>query len=120
MRYCRTATSKVYNAETRGSEMEGIVAIIVNAIAGMDGGGIAGTLIKNAGMALLPKLLSGAGGVVVGGSLLGSMFGGAAIDPAAASAVGGIDWGTLIAPIIGGGAGGGILTAIVGMVMGRK
>jgi hypothetical protein len=105
----------------RGADMEGIAAIIVNAIAGMVGGGVAGNLVKTAGLALLPKLLSGAVGGVIGGAALGSMFGGAPVDPAAATAAaGGIDWGTLIAQLIGGGAGGGILTAIVGSVMGRK
>ena len=101
--------------------MEGIAALIVNAIAGMVGGGVAGNLVKTAGMALLPKLISGAVGGIIGGTALGSIMGGAPIDPAAATAAaGGIDWGTLIAQIVGGGAGGGILTAIVGAVMGRR
>ena len=39
--------------------MQGIVAIIVQAIAGAVGGGVAGNIVKVAGMALLPKLISG-------------------------------------------------------------
>ncbi len=102
--------------------MEGIAAIIVNAIAGMVGGGLAGNLVKTAGMALLPKLLSGAVGGVLGGTAVGALLGGGgAVDPAAvAAAAGGIDWGTLIAQIVGGGAGGGILTAIVGAALGGR
>ncbi len=63
--------------------MEGIVAIIVQALAGAAGGGIAGNMIKTAGMALLPKLISGALGGVAGGSILGAIFSGGAVDPAA-------------------------------------
>jgi len=97
--------------------MDGIVAIIVQAVAGMAGGGLTGQVIKTAGMALLPKLLSGAVGGVAGGSLVGAMLGGAA-DPTAAAA-GGLDFGALIGQLAGGAVGGGALTAVVGKVLGK-
>lgn len=54
--------------------MEGIVAIIVQAVAGMAGDGLTGQVIKTAGMWILPKLLSGAVGGVAGGSLVGACW----------------------------------------------
>jgi hypothetical protein len=36
-------------------QMEGLVAIIVQAIAGALGGGLVGNIVKTAGMALLPS-----------------------------------------------------------------
>lgn len=98
--------------------MEGIVAIAVQALAGIAGGGVAGQVVKTAGMALLPKLLSGALGGVAGGSLIGAILGGAG-DPAAAAA-GGLDLGSLIGQLAGGAVGGGALTAIVGQVLGKR
>ena len=60
------------------------------------GGGLAGKIVKTAGMALLPKLISGAIGGIAGGSILGALVGGGGVDPAAvadaAAAAGGVDW----------------------------
>ncbi|NDV52337.1 MULTISPECIES: hypothetical protein [unclassified Salipiger] len=102
--------------------MEGIAAIIVQAIAGMVGGGVAGQLVKTVGMAVLPKLLSGAIGGILGGSAIGAILGGG--DPTAAAdaatAAGGLDIGALISQLLGGAAGGGVLTAIVGQFLGKK
>ena len=89
--------------------MEGIAAIIVNAIAGAVGGGLAGNLVKSVGMAVVPKLLSGA---------IGGVDPNVAAD--AATAAGGMDWGRLIAQLVGGVGGGGILTAIVGQFLGKR
>ena len=104
--------------------MEGIVAIIVQAIAGAVGGGIAGNLIKSVGMAIGPKLIAGAIGGVAGGSILGSIFSGGTVDPAAvadaATATGGMDVGALIAQLVGAVVGGGALTGIAGQFLGKK
>lgn len=97
--------------------MEGIVAVAVQALAGIAGGGVASQVVKSAGMALLPTLLSGALGGVAGGSLIGAILGGAG-DPAAAA--GGLDLGSLIGQLTGGAVGGGALTAIVGQVLGKR
>jgi hypothetical protein len=104
--------------------MEGIVAIIVQAIAGAVGGWGAGNLVKSAAMDLLPKIISGVIGGVAGGSILGALVGGGGVDPNAAAdaaaATGSLDVGQLIAQLIGGVGGGGILTALVGQFMGKK
>ena len=99
--------------------MEGIVAIIVQAIAGAAGGGIAGNLIKSVGMSIGPKLISGALGGVAGGSILGAIFsGGTVADPAAAA--GGMDMASLIVQLVGAVVGGGALTGIAGQFLGKK
>ena len=83
-----------------------------------------GNIVKTAGMALLPKLISGVIGGIAGGSILGALVGGGGVDPTAAAdaaaAAGGMDWGQLIAQLVGGVGGGGILTALVGMFMGKQ
>ena len=65
------------------------------------GGGLAGQFVKTAGMALLPKLLSGAVGGIAGGSILGALLGGSGVDPTAAAdaaaAAGSMDMGQLVA-----------------------
>ncbi len=98
--------------------METLIPLIVQAVSGMFGGGIVGSLVKAAGMALLPKLISGALGGLAGGSILGSLLGGG-VDPATATAAAGsgFDWGSLLTQAVGGLGGGGILTGIVGAVM---
>ena len=68
--------------------------------------------------------ISGAIGGIAGGSILGALVGGGAVDPTAAAgaaaAAGGLDWAQVIAQLVGGVGGGGILTAIVGAVMKRS
>jgi hypothetical protein len=96
--------------------MEALIPIILQAVSGMVGGGIAGQLIKTAGMALLPKLLAGAAGGVGGGMALGPILAGVlGGDPA-----GGMDMGNILGQVVSGAAGGGVLTAIAGMVLGKK
>jgi hypothetical protein len=96
--------------------METLLPIIIQAISGAAGGGIIGNLVKSAGMALLPKLIAGALGGVGGGQLLGGALGGMLGGDAA----GGMDIGNILGQVVSGGAGGGVLTALAGMVMGRK
>ena len=99
--------------------MEGVVAIIVQAIAGAAGGGVAVAMIRSAGMALLPKLVSGAIGGVAGGSILGAIFaGGDVADPGAAA--GALDTGARIVEVVGALVGGGVLTGVAGRVLGRR
>jgi hypothetical protein len=93
--------------------MEAIIPLIIQAISGAAGGGIVGNLVKTAGMALLPKLIAGAVGGIGGGQLLG----GALSGMLGGDAAGGMDIGNILGQVVSGGAGGGVLTAIAGMVM---
>jgi hypothetical protein len=112
----RRAAIAVRGNKTGFEIMQALLPIIIQAISGAAGGGIIGNLVKSAGMALLPKLIAGALGGIGGGQLLGGALGGLLGGDAA----GGMDIGNILGQVISGGAGGGILTAIAGMVMGRK
>lgn len=93
--------------------MEALLPLIIQAISGAAGGGIVGNLIKTAGMTLLPKLIAGAVGGIGGGQLLSGPLG----DMLGAAAGGGLDIQSIISQVIAGGLGGGVLTAIAGLVM---
>ena len=89
--------------------MEALIPIIIQIVSGMVGGGVAGNLVKQAAMALLPKLIAGGIGGIGGAQILGTLIGGAA--------TGDMDLGSIIGDVGGGLVGGGVLTSIVGMVM---
>lgn len=93
--------------------MEALIPIIIQAISGMAGGGIVGSIIKQAGAALLPKLIAGALGGVGAGQVLGGALGGMLGGDAA----GGMDIGNILGQVISGAGGGGVLSAIAGAVL---
>ena len=93
--------------------MEQLIPIIIQALSGAAGGGIIGNIVKSAGMTLLPKLLAGAVGGVGGNAALGGIIG----PLLGAAATGGLDPMTILSQVISGGLGGGVLTALAGVVM---
>lgn len=96
--------------------MEALIPIIIQAISGMVGGGLVGTIVKQAAMAMLPKLLAGGLGGIGGGMALGPLIAGML----GGDAGGAMDMGSILGNVVGGAAGGGALTAIAGMVLGKK
>jgi len=98
--------------------MEAILPIIIQIVTGIIGGQAVGAAVKQAAMGQLPKILSGAIGGVGGAAILGSLLGGGAVDPAAATqAIGGLGSALNLQNILGGAGGGAILTGVVGAVM---
>ena len=100
--------------------MEGIVGIIIQLIVGAVGGNAAGSAAKNYSLGTTGNSIAGAiGGVILTQVLaamgIGSPDMAATVDPAAAPA-GGLDIGALLTQLIGGGAGGAILTIIAGII----
>ncbi len=94
------------------------ISLIISLISGAAGGNIAGSLLKDKSLGTLGNSLAGiAGGAGLGAVMQQLGLGG----PAAAGATGGgLDIMGILANVVGGGAGGGILMAIIGMLKGAK
>jgi hypothetical protein len=98
--------------------MEGIIGFIIEIVAGAIGGNAAGAGVKKYSLGTTGNSIAGA----VGGLILGQILNAIGIgEPGMATAegapaAGGMDVGALISQIIGGGAGGAILTLIVGAI----
>lgn len=104
--------------------MESLVPIIVQLIAGAVGGGALGQLVKNVDLGAVGNIIAGAVGGV-GGTWLATMIPGldglvsGAASMAAdggAEAMSGLDMGALVGQGATGLVGGGLLTAIAGLV----
>jgi hypothetical protein len=98
--------------------MEALLPLIIQAVSGAAGGGIVGSLVKQVGMSLLPKLLAGG----VGGLLGGAAASGAGpiadlLGMASQAGSGGMLDG-IIGQVAGGAVGGGALTGIGGLLAG--
>jgi hypothetical protein len=101
-------------------DMNTLLPIIVQVIAGVIGGQAISVALKQAAMGQLTKILGGAVGGVGGALILDKLLGGGgAIDTAAAAAAtSGLGSALNLNNIIGGAGGGAILTGILGAVMG--
>lgn len=93
------------------------IGIIIQLILGAVGGNVGGAVVKNSNLGTTGNSVVGAIGGVVLGQILQGMMGGAAppVDPAA-TAEAASNIGTYIRDLIGGGAGGAILTVIAGLI----
>ena len=88
-----------------------IVNLIIQLIAGIAGGHGAGNALKDYNLGPLGNTIAGAIGGVGGGQLLQVLM------PALAGAAGGnLDVGSIVGQLVGGGAGGAILTVVAGLV----
>jgi hypothetical protein len=98
--------------------MEGIIGFIIQIIAGALGGNAAGAGVKKYSLGTAGNSIAGAvGGLVLGQILAAIGIGEPGMATAeGAPAAGGMDVGALIAQVVGGGAGGAILTLIIGVI----
>jgi hypothetical protein len=93
--------------------METLLPLLIQLASGALGGNLAGSLRRNLSLGTLGNSIAGAIGGGLGGTFIGPMLtGGAAI----LGADGTIDLPALLALIASGGAGGGALTAIAGLI----
>ena len=89
--------------------MEMLINLIIQLVSGVVGGNAAGAALKDYNLGGIGNTIAGAIGGVGGGQLLQ-----AAIPAIAAAAGGNLDVAAIIGQIVGGGAGGAILTVIPG------
>jgi len=97
--------------------MESYLPLIVQLIAGVIGGNAAGSAMKDRSLGTAGNSIAGAIGGGIVGQILQALMAGGTMDAAAATS--GIELGSLITDIVGGGAGGAILTAVLGLLMNR-
>lgn len=90
--------------------METWLPIIIQLVAGALGGNWAGSAMKNRSLGTTGNSIVG----IIGGIIVGQLL------PALGLASGGsnLDIGSILTSVIGGGAGGGILLAIIGLLRG--
>ena len=88
--------------------------LIIQLISGAIGGTAAGGVMKNLSLGTIGNAIVGLLGGGIGGQLLGMLGMGGAADAAAATS--GMDITSIIQSVAGGGVGGGVLLAVVGMV----
>jgi len=91
----------------------GIVGLIIQLISGAVGGNIAGSAMKQYNLGTLGNSIAGVIGGGVGAQIIGALLGG---GTGAEAAAGSLDIGSIIGQIVAGGAGGGILMVIVGLI----
>ncbi len=89
------------------------LGLIIQLISGAVGGNIAGGLMKNASMGTALNSIIG----VIGGGLAGQLLGMLGIGGAVAAG-GGMDIASIITQVAGGGVGGAVLLAIIGLIKG--
>lgn len=87
--------------------MEEYLPLIIQLISGAVGGNLAGSLLKNASLGRIGNSILGILGGGIGGYLLGML----GIDTS-----GGMDIAGILGSIAGGGVGGGVLMAIIGLI----
>lgn len=101
-----------------GDSMD-IVGLIIQLIAGAVGGNVAGRANTKFNMGGAGNSIVGAIGGVVLGQIIERLTGGAVTADQAAAATQSMDIAGIISSLIGGGAGGAVLSAIVGALKNR-
>jgi len=96
-----------------------IIGIIIQLVAGAVGGNAAGAALKDKSLGGTGNSIAGAIGGIVVAQVIHRLTGVAVAPDAAAAASSGLDIGTIIKDLIASGAGGAILTAIIGMIKNR-
>ncbi len=88
------------------------LGLIIQLVSGAVGGNLAGGLMKKASLGTALNSVVGILGGGIGGQVLGML----GLGGAAAAGAGGLDIASIISQVAGGGIGGGILLAIVGLI----
>lgn len=89
--------------------METLLPLIIQLISGAAGGNIVGALVKRISLGMLGNSLAGILGGGLGGQILGGLLG-------LPTGGGGLDIGSILGQVASGGAGGGIVMVIIGVI----
>ena len=92
----------------------GIVGLIIQLVSGGVGGNIAGSMLKQYNLGTVGNTIAGVVGGGVWAQIIGALVGGGA--EASGAGASGLDIGSIIGQVVSGGAGGGILMVIVGLI----
>ena len=87
-----------------------IIGLIIEVVSGAVGGNVAGAAMKENSFGTVGNSIAGIVGGGLGGTLLQSVFGGAAAGG------GSLDLTTILSNVAGGGVGGAILMAVIGII----
>ncbi len=87
--------------------MESLLPLIIQLASGALGGNLAGSLFKNVSLGTIGNSLAGILGGGLGGQLLGIL---------GVATSGGMDLTGILSSVAGGGVGGGVLMAIIGLI----
>lgn len=93
---------------------ETLINVIIQLVSGAIGGNAVGAGVKKFTLGPIGNSIAGAIGGLGGGQLLQMILGAGAA--AGGASAGGLDVGGLVGQIVGGGAGGAILTFVVGLI----
>jgi uncharacterized membrane protein YeaQ/YmgE (transglycosylase-associated protein family) len=89
-----------------------MMALIIQLLSGAAGGNIAGSLMKGSSMGTLWNSVAGIAGGGLGGTLLGML----SPEMGDMAASGGMDIASILSSVAGGGVGGGVVMAVIGMI----
>ena len=92
-----------------------IVSLIIQLVLGVVGGNAGAAVVKNASLGTTGNSVVGAIGGIILGQIISHFTGAPPVDPAAAAATAN-SMGDIITNVIGGGAGGAILTIVAGLI----
>ena len=109
-----TVVSRIASTERVINMWGGIVGLIIQLISGAVGGNIAGSALKQYNLGTMGNSIAGIIGGGVGAQIIGALLGTGGTG--AEAAAGSLDIGSIIGQIVSGGAGGGILMVIVGLI----
>jgi len=93
--------------------MEEYLPLIIQLVSGAVGGNVAGSLMKNSSLGTLWNSVAGILGGGLGGSILG-MLGLSGAEAAQASTS--MDMSSILGSLAGGGVGGGLVMAVIGLI----
>jgi len=88
--------------------MESVLPLLIQLVSGAVGGNAAGAAMKKASLGTIGNSIAGILGGGIGGQLLGML--------GAAPATTGMDMNSIVESVAGGGVGGGVLIALVGII----